>query len=109
MKECKVRVAQMEDVPAQEPTEFRRPFAVTRIGAIVFPTTVVQEGEQFDNLRIGAGLFGDAQAVLANPLPVRDSVDTVKVHYEPLLGNANDLLEFGLDQIRCRHDALTLP
>ena len=43
MKECKICVAQMEDVPAQGQTEFRRPFAVTRIGAIVFPTAVVEK------------------------------------------------------------------
>jgi hypothetical protein len=105
MKKCKIRVAQVKDVATKGLTELGSPLAVARIGAVVFPTAIVQKGEQLDDQRIGARLFGDAQAVFTNPLPVRDPVNAMNVHYEPLLGNTDNLLEIDLNQIRCRHDA----
>ena len=96
VKECKVLAAQMDDASTEGVNEFCGPFPVTRIAPIVFPTAVVQKGKKLDDQRIRPRLFGDAQAVLTNPLPMRNSMNAVKVQHEPLLGSPDDLLEFSL-------------
>jgi len=103
VQDRKVLVAQVDQGPAQGLGKLGRPLTMSGVASVVFPAAVVQEGEQLDDQRCGGRMLGDAQAVLADSLPVRDAMDAVQVEDKSLFGCANDLLEVGLENTRCGH------
>lgn len=57
--------------------------AVLRVAEFIFPTGIVEEGEETDHFHIGRMGAGKVKAVAANGQPMRRSVDGMRAELEP--------------------------
>ena len=75
-------IVDLERIAAQRMRERRSPATVHLVAAVVLPATVVEEGEELDDVSPGAGASGNGKAVQADAGPVGDAVDAILVQGE---------------------------
>ncbi|RLS87029.1 MAG: hypothetical protein DWI09_11660 [Planctomycetota bacterium] len=88
---CRPMFRSSAQTHALDPLRRARP--VHRIGVVVLPMRVVEDGEHAHHLRVGPGTGRQQQPVVAHSPPMGDAVHSPRVHVE-----ARNMVERGGEQ-----------
>jgi hypothetical protein len=70
---------QVEECALQCANQRCRPLPVLRVLVFVLSAAIVQEGKQFDDLRVSTGFLCQLQSIRTDTRPMPDTVDTLPV------------------------------
>src|SRR5262249_20798311 len=105
VQQGEILVVQVDQRPSEGLGKNGRALAMPCVTLVVYPAAIVKVSERLDDQPFGPAVPGDAEAILADALPVRNPVDPVEIQDEPLLRGADNLLEIGFRQAWPGHHA----